>query len=786
MQKHSYSRRAYRRAIAGNSQLVLCFLWMLVATSFAACDGASLEPNIRRVESSIELSVWSTLESPADGDLGAGTATPLVDGRVLFVKGGAAHVYDDATRAFTPTGPLSRARTQHTATLLQSGAVLVVGGQGAFGTTELYDPATNTWSAGPSLSEERFQHGAALRADGRVLVAGGYGPKILCPGPRAGGQSERIVPSGTAELFDPTTNRWSVVAAPSGQAGASLLLTLRDGTLLMVTQGESVTCEWRPSLRSASLYDPANESWVTLAAPLHPNLGLVRGVSLPNGDALFMGAQGGEIYGAATHTWTAVSYVGFPFVTRLLSMALLTDGRVLVLSAVAEGLQAQLFDPRSNRLTNLPPPSGAHSELAPLPHGRAILGFGPLAPAERFEIALPTLPVACADAAGCAGAPCVDGFCCDRACSGDDCSACSTARGAVADGICTELKEGYSCESGICGAGTCVVQRPWAPTLPMSNPRFSPTAVPLHDGRVLVLGGHPLTPEDVPELYDPKTNSWSKTAPAHSPHPYSASVVLADGRVMVVDVVSEIYDPASDSWTRVAAPLTTQLSFPAATLLSDGRVFILADAPNTAQIFDPGRGEWTLTADTAEPRTEPFVALLSTGKVLVLGRVIEGTVDQVGADLFDPDTGMWTRASTLRGRGLPRHSAIAVDGQVLWISALGVRLYVPSRNRWRREPSPPVARIQPAFALLTDGRVAVTGGQDPAILPQDAWGSGDALIFSPQRHRWSRLPPMLLERASHALAPLPGGGMIAVGGGPTQFTVSGREITAEVYLPSRR
>jgi hypothetical protein len=60
-----------------------------------------------------------------------------------------------------------------TATLLLDGRVLVAGG-GSNGTSaELYDPATGTWSPTGSMSVGRAGFTATRLADGRVLVAGG-------------------------------------------------------------------------------------------------------------------------------------------------------------------------------------------------------------------------------------------------------------------------------------------------------------------------------------------------------------------------------------------------------------------------------------------------------------------------------------------------------------------------------------------------------------------------------------------------------------------------------------
>ena len=84
------------------------------------------------------------------------------------------------TPGWVPTGNLNTPRWQHTATRLQDGKVLVVGGVAngddplnVLDTSELYDPATGTWSVTGHLNRPRVGHTATLLLDGRVLVAGG-------------------------------------------------------------------------------------------------------------------------------------------------------------------------------------------------------------------------------------------------------------------------------------------------------------------------------------------------------------------------------------------------------------------------------------------------------------------------------------------------------------------------------------------------------------------------------------------------------------------------------------
>src|SRR5438552_2338758 len=97
------------------------------------------------------------------------------------------------------TGRLNAARTQHTATLLQNGMVLVAGGFGSNGnaskSAELYDPASGTWTATGSLNTARVVHTATLLQNGMILVAGG--------------RDSNDDASASAELYDPASETWT-------------------------------------------------------------------------------------------------------------------------------------------------------------------------------------------------------------------------------------------------------------------------------------------------------------------------------------------------------------------------------------------------------------------------------------------------------------------------------------------------------------------------------------------------------------------------------------------------
>ena len=139
------------------------------------------------------------------------TATLLASGQVLVLGGesvstphealvtASAEVYDPATGSWTPAAPMLAARVFHTATRLRSDAVLVAGGSGAISNVEmeaeLYDPAAGTWRQTGSLRVPHIGHTATLLPSARVLVVGGSSI--------SGG----LIPN--SELFDPDSGTWS-------------------------------------------------------------------------------------------------------------------------------------------------------------------------------------------------------------------------------------------------------------------------------------------------------------------------------------------------------------------------------------------------------------------------------------------------------------------------------------------------------------------------------------------------------------------------------------------------
>ena len=182
----------------------------------------------------------------------------LGDGTVLLAggRGGAgspiqsAEIYDPATGtgAFSATtGPMAELRMFHTATRLNTGMVLIVGGKDAgfeLLTAEIYDPVTRTFSATGAMSAIRQNHTATLLADGKVLIVGGA---------QNGATGN---PISSAEVYDPITGLFH----PTGNmatARADHAATLLANGKVLISGGRS-TSNVSSALRTMEIYDPAS------------------------------------------------------------------------------------------------------------------------------------------------------------------------------------------------------------------------------------------------------------------------------------------------------------------------------------------------------------------------------------------------------------------------------------------------------------------------------------------------------------------------------------------------
>ena len=528
------------------------------------------------------------------------TATLLggsVSSKVLFAGGqslaaggdlSSAELYDPASGAlgaFSATGSLTGGSTRynHTATLLNTGLVLLAGGIGSntFGSSELYTVGSGTFAATATLLSTRQNHSATIQPDGQVLVAGGTD---------AAGTTYRV----TAEYFDPAGNagagQWNSAPSLAAARAFQSMTMLPNGTIL-VAGGQNGSSSY---LTSSEIYNVASAT-ATFDSTRNSGNTIINMVTsrsyqtstlLPNGTVLIAGGENGggaltncELFDPVAKSWTATGNLGggASWTREFHTATLLPNGKVLVTG----GAGSDSNTPNTAELFN----SGSW------------VGTGGMATNRQYHVA--TLLTN--------GTVLVTG--------GRDGSTYRTS---------TEVYDPTS--------------ETWPLGSNMATARAFHSATLLNSGKVLVAGGQNGNGSFVSsaEIYDPITTSWSTTGSLATVRANHTATLLPNGKVLVaggsnnitnVAASAELYDPGTGLWS-TAGSMATARAYHTATLLPTGKVLIAGGGTtsggfNSAELYDPIGNSWSVTATLVTARRNHTATLLPNGRVLLAGGLDE-------------------------------------------------------------------------------------------------------------------------------------------------------------------
>jgi hypothetical protein len=287
------------------------------------------------------------------------------------------------------------------------------------------------------------------------------------------------------------------------------------------------------------------------------------------------------------------------------------------------------------------------------------------------------------------------------------------------------------------------------------------------------------------ELFDPATGTFSPSGPVSEGRLWFTTTKLASGKVLLVGgqsppspISAELYDSAAGTFSSTG-PLNIDRDRHTATLLADGKVLIAGGndaqyaAPpatlNSAEVYDPATGRFTMTGSMITGRMQAESILLPNGKVLVSGGFDLNNNYSSFAEIYDPATGTWSASATPQIPRVNHKLALRPDGKVLVVGGMNpadvftTEIFDPASNSFS-DSGPLNLRSSSGFRLfvLPSGKILRTGGF-----------TGD---FS---ETWALDAPLNFLRQGHSGTTLPGGRFLIVGGSrPVNVQP---QLTAEMY-----
>jgi len=294
---------------------------------------------------------------------------------------------------------------------------------------------------------------------------------------------------------------------------------------------------------------------------------------------------------------------------------------------------------------------------------------------------------------------------------------------------------------------------------------------------------------------------FERTGDLNVPRADPMVVKLADGKVLVaggwtaghaITQTAEIYDPATGTYT-LTGSMARERRMGAAILLQSGKVLVVGGtglvgaAAATAELFDPATGTFSdVSSPMSGDRVWPLVTLLNSGKVLVSHGCCG---DGLGADLYDPASGATGTFTPTVGRPsqLFSHSTGAAtklaDGKVLFagdwnddLSGQHAQIYDPGSDSFSATTGLMTqARVTVMALRLASGKVLIAGGEGAT--------GNTAETFDPTTGLFTAAGgTMSASRSGGYIAPLPDGKVLVAGG--TDSWAGTPNNSADIFDPA--
>jgi hypothetical protein len=235
------------------------------------------------------------------------------------------------------------------------------------------------------------------------------------------------------------------------------------------------------------------------------------------------------------------------------------------------------------------------------------------------------------------------------------------------------------------------------------------------------------------------------------------------------DVVFGLIPAIEGSWAE-GPLLTSKRAFHTSTLLPDGKVLTCGgtDGANplaTCEALDPASNKWLATGSMNSPRANHTATLLPNGNILAAGGTTPGGAAVASAEIFYPETQTWVPTGSMSSARQLHTATLMPDGNVLVTggSTSGgysstAEIYIASAAHWISGGNLVTGRQQHTATLLKNGLVLIAGG----INASGAIAAAE--LYDYQTRTSAAANPMAESRYDHTANLLRDGRVLITGG----------------------
>jgi hypothetical protein len=182
-------------------------------------------------------------------------------------------------------------------------------------------------------------------------------------------------------------------------------------------------------------------------------------------------------------------------------------------------------------------------------------------------------------------------------------------------------------------------------------------------------------------------NTWATTGNMLQSQSLFQLALLPNGQVLAAGealgigplATTEIYNPTTGTWS-ATGNLTTRRADYALSVLPKGKILLaggvttvhLYGTTNSAEIYDPATGTWSLTGSMGVPRFADTGVQLPDLRVLVAGGQSSEDLGcppcgnlQSSAELYDLGSGTWLSAGKMASVRAYQYATLLPDGEIL-------------------------------------------------------------------------------------------------------------------------